>query len=410
VSQAPFLVVRFHQQRIRDTFPPVRRILLLITDLQIGGTPTVVREVATRLHARDDVNVEVACLGRFGPVAAQLRDAGVHVTAFGARSPVELVNIVWKLVRLLLHGHFDTVVSFLIHANTVAAIASRFVSGTRFIQSIQTTQPRPRWHWWLQRIVHHAAEQIVVPSPSAARVAHEWSDVPPQKIVVIPNAIDPGEFRITGFQPVSAPAHGLDTRDTVKVGFIGRLDPVKRIPDLLRAIASLDLRYTLHIFGEGAERAFLRSMIDFLGITDRVTLHGLVMHPQAALAQLDLLVLPSQAEGFGLVLIEAMAAGVPVVATDVAGICDVVRNGETGLLVPVASPAELARAIREVSEDRALRGRLIENGLREVRVRYTWDVVFPMYVKMLELELESELRQDMRAEARTPEKVTHDGG
>jgi glycosyltransferase involved in cell wall biosynthesis len=106
-----------------------------------------------------------------------------------------------------------------------------------------------------------------------------------------------------------------------------------------------------------------------------------------------------------------MGAGVPVVATDVPGICDVMRNGETGLLVPAASPAELARAIRNVSEDRSLRSRLIANGLREVRERYTWDVVFPMYVKMLGLELD--LGESTRAEARTPTratKVTYDGG
>ena len=93
-------------------------------------------------------------------------------------------------------------------------------------------------------------------------------------------------------------------------------------------------RVRLVIFGDGAERPHIVSEISRLNIADHVTLHGAVAKPQEALAQIDLLVLPSMAEGFGLVLIEAMAAGVPVVATNVAGIRDVVVNGETGVLVP----------------------------------------------------------------------------
>ena len=373
----------------------VHRILLLITDLEIGGTPTVVRELATRLsRARADVHVEVACLAHWGPVATQLRDAGVTVHAFGARSPFEIINVVKKLSRLVRERHCDTVFSFLIHANTVAAFASRLGTGggVRFIQSIQTTQPRPRWHWWLQRLVHHAAERVVVPSPSAATVAHERADVPREKIVVIPNAIAPADFGGMGVSPVRGPLEGQmsaaniagrDAHATFHVGFVGRLDPVKRIPDLLAAIAALDERFKLHVFGEGAEREHIKSVTDRYGITRRVKLHGAVAKPRAALEQIDLLVLPSQAEGFGLVLIEAMASGVPVVATDVAGICDVVRDGETGLLVPVATPPALARAIRRIADDDALRRTLVEHALADVRQRFTWDVVLPQYEALL---------------------------
>ena len=91
----------------------------------------------------------------------------------------------------------------------------------------------------------------------------------------------------------------------------------------------------------------------------------------------------SQAEGFGLVLIEAMASSMPVVATDVAGICDVVKDGETGLLVPVASPPALARAIRRVADDERLRCSLVNSALADVCRRFTWDVVLPQYAALL---------------------------
>ena len=107
-----------------------RRILLLLTDLQIGGTPTVVRELATRLHRpAGGVHVEVACLKGWGPVADPLRDAGVTVTAFGATRPWQLPGVVRRVRRLVRERSIDTVFSFLVHANAVAAVASRRLPG-----------------------------------------------------------------------------------------------------------------------------------------------------------------------------------------------------------------------------------------------------------------------------------------
>src|SRR4029450_983283 len=127
-----------------------RRILLLITDLEIGGTPTVVRELATRLSDPPDVEIEVACLKRRGPVADRLRDANIPVTAFDAKHIWQFPSIVRRLRELVRERKIDTIVSFLIHANTVAAMAVHELPGVRLFQSVQTTQRRPRWHWWLQ--------------------------------------------------------------------------------------------------------------------------------------------------------------------------------------------------------------------------------------------------------------------
>jgi glycosyltransferase involved in cell wall biosynthesis len=114
-----------------------------------------------------------------------------------------------------------------------------------------------------------------------------------------------------------------------------------------------------------------------------VILRGAVSRPQQALAELGALVLPSEAEGFGLVLIEAMAAGVPVIATDVPGIRDVVRHEHDGLLVPPGQPERLANAITRVVTEPGLRRRLIDAGLETVRARYTWDKIIPQYRQVL---------------------------
>lgn len=351
----------------------MRRLLLLNTDLEIGGTPTVVRELAIRLRDAKAAQVEVACLGRRGPVADEIADAGINVTPLDARGPTDL-PVLRRLIRHISDREIDTVLSFLVHANAMAAAASLWLHDVRFFQSIQTTQPRPRWHWPVQGLAQSAARRIIVPSESAAKVAREWAHIPAEKIVVIPNAIDVNEIPFREDSRVG----------TATIGFIGRLDPVKRIPDLIDAMRRLDGVRCL-IFGEGHQRAELEKQIAELGLRDRVILRGPTKGPAEALAQIDLLVLPSEAEGFGLVLIEAMAAGVPVVATNAPGIRDVVRDGQTGLLVPVGAPDHLASAIARLLDDAALRKRLVDAARSDVISRFSWDSILPRYIAALGL-------------------------
>ena len=348
------------------------RLLLLVTDLLIGGTPTVVRELALRLK-RDGVDLEVASLGGWGPVAEQLRQAGVQVTALNARGPAD-IRVFGRLLHLVRSGEVTTILSFLVHANVAASYACLRMPEVRLIQSIQTTQPYPRWHWWVQRLARRWADAVIVPTESVATVARERAGVSFSRLWVIPNAIDVDRF--SGIEPLS-----MDDRPTT-IGFLGRLDPVKRLPDLILAMQHLP-DAVLNVYGAGNEEPAIHDLIAREALTSRVTLHGEVASPEQAFAGMSVLVLPSEAEGFGLVLIEAMAAGVPVVATDVPGIRDVVVNGETGLLVPVASPAALAQAISRLRDDRALRLRLTTNAKQYVAQRFAWGPILRQYREIL---------------------------
>jgi glycosyltransferase involved in cell wall biosynthesis len=347
--------------------PP--RILLFLTDLQIGGTPTVVRELAIRL-ARSGVYVHVACLDRWGPVADQLRQRQIEVTALNACCREDATAVI-RLLQLIHFNRFTTVFSFLVHANAAAAACRPFFPCVRFLQSIQTTQPNPKWHWAIQRAAATMAEKIVVPSLSVAQAARKLAGVPAKKIVIIPNAVDPADF--------AKPAG----RSGANIGFVGRLDPVKRVTHLIWAMPMLDPGTSLQIFGEVEDRATIESEIVRLNLQNRVTLHGSVSAVASALATLDVLVLPSAAEGFGIVLIEAMAAGVPVVATDVPGIRDVITDGINGILVPTHSIPALAAAIRRVLQDEELREKLISGGRAAIAERFNWDTVFNQYQSLL---------------------------
>lgn len=350
-----------------------QRLLLLVTDLLIGGTPTVVRELAIRLK-RQGVDVEVACLAKWGPTADVIRDAGIPVTALDARGILDL-GVFSRLRRLVREHQIDVILSFLVHANVAAAYVHRRQPAVRVIQSIQTTQARPRWHWIAQGVAARSAGRIVVPSQSIAQVAQARSAIAAERIGVIPNAID-----ADAFAQVRPPS--LDDQPA-KIGFIGRLDPVKRIDDLVAAISLLGSEYQLAIYGAGSQRPAIERQIAQLGLAGRVCLCGVVARPQEALNQIGLLVLPSEAEGFGLVLIEAMAAGVPVVATDAPGIRDVVEHERTGLLVRIGDRQALADAIRRVREDSALRSGLVRDARKMVRERYSWAGALSAYRTVL---------------------------
>jgi len=313
-------------------------------------------------------------------VGDEIRAAGIEVTALGASSILALPVVLRRLNRLVRSRSIDTIFSFLVHANVSAAIIARFKKTIRSIQAIQTTQPYPRWHWWAQGMAEHQADHVVVPSTSVAAIAHARAHVPMEKITIIPNAIDPADFAHVG-RPFMSHVPGAP----VRVGFIGRLDPIKRAGDLIEACQLLGDAVQLHIYGDGEQHNELVGRVHQSPHKHRLVLHGMIRQPQDALSNIDMLVLPSDAEGFGLVLIEAMAAGVPVIGTDVPGIRDVVVHGLSGLLVPPRSPSTLALAIRQLIEDKHLRESLIAGGHERVATHFTWPGVVKQYRSLLQV-------------------------
>ena len=354
------------------------RLLLLVTDLERGGTPTVVRELAARLATSYlSLHVEVACLAGRGPVVEEIEVAGVEVTPLHARGRGDR-GVITRFITLVRDHRIDTVLSFLVHANVVAAAAAVVLRDIRWLQSIQTTQPWPAWHWVAQRAAALAAESIVVPSASVAAAAHHQSGIPLDKLVVIPNAINMSDF--DDIKPASA-----DTRP-FPVTFLGRLDPVKDVPTLIDAVARLRGEVRLDVFGEGSDRGRIERAVADHHAAGLITLHGSVARPADALQRSGMLVLPSLAEGFGLVLIEAMAAGIPVIATDVAGIRDVVRPNVTGLLVPAGDAGALAGAMQRMTHDPSLRETLVTAARLDVAHRFTWAIVLQQYASWLRID------------------------
>jgi glycosyltransferase involved in cell wall biosynthesis len=194
------------------------------------------------------------------------------------------------------------------------------------------------------------AAHLVVPSDALRRLAIGWG-IAPERVTLLPN-------------PVSAP-HGLASRDELRrrhgftgptLAFAGRLVPQKSIDVALRALAQVD-GVTLVLAGEGGEGEPMRALAQELGLGDRARFLG--AQPRATvfelLAAADAALLSSTWENFPHMVVEALAVGTPVIATDGGGVREIVRDGSNGLLVPIGDADALAAAIRRYLADGDLR-------------------------------------------------------
>jgi len=190
-----------------------------------------------------------------------------------------------------------------------------------------------------------------------------------------PVTVVPYGVELARFQP--AARNGAHPSDVV-VGAVARLSPEKGLDDLLRAVARLagrGLTVRLVLAGDGPERGRLERLAGELGIAGRVDFRGEVPHERvpAVLGELDIFAMPSRAEGFGVAALEAQAMQLPVVATRVHGIPDVVEDGVSGLLTPPRDLDALADAIARLAADAELRAAFGRAGRALVEARYRWE-------------------------------------
>jgi glycosyltransferase involved in cell wall biosynthesis len=200
--------------------------------------------------------------------------------------------------------------------------------------------------------------------------------VPARRCTLIENAIDIEQYarklsvgeakRKFGFPP-----------ERLVIGAVGRLSEEKGFDHLIRATAELvkaGFDLSLLIVGEGDQEPYLRSLSTELGCADRVTLLGYRSDLTELYQAMDVFALSSLREGLPNVVLEAMALEIPIVATSVAGVAQLIRDGETGLLVPPKSVAELSAALARLLRDGDLRQRLTQSARRLVETRYSFSV------------------------------------
>ena len=221
----------------------------------------------------------------------------------------------------------------------------------------------------IERWGEHSAEAVLVISPRLHRLLLS-EGVEEDRLHLIPPGVNPSLFE----GPFEDPFSGVGRP---RILLVGRLAPQKGVSTLVEAAGLLkDPSAKVLLVGDGSERPKLEREAKRIGVGDRVRFEGFVAHERrpAALVHADLLVLPSLYEELGTVLLEAMQAGLPVVASKTGGIPDVIEDGVNGMLVLPGEPEALARAIDRFLADRDLARRLSE-GAQQRAKDYDWEVL-----------------------------------
>jgi glycosyltransferase involved in cell wall biosynthesis len=305
----------------------------------------------------------------FAREGAYLDEVARHVRVVVGRSSGRGGRLI-ELRRFLAAERFDVAVSFLSHFVVYAAVRSAR-AGTRYVISQQTPLSAflgdADYHWRrpahralftaVARTVYRRADLVAATSKGVADDLVANYGVARERTAVVPNPIDIADVERQACEPLPADLRS-DGQPTIVTA--GRLAEAKNLPLLVESLRALAGRrpFRAWILGQGDLEADLRTRLRAAGLEHRVSLLGFQPNPFKFMAGADVFVLTSKYEGFGNVLIEAMASGVPVVATASFGTRDIVLHERTGMLVDRHEPAEVAGALDRVLSDDALRTRL----------------------------------------------------
>ena len=248
------------------------------------------------------------------------------------------------LLRLLRSLRADAVHTHLVHADVLGGVAAK-LRGARLVSTKHNDDPfRVGAFRYVERGLARAADRIVTITESLRRFTVEQVGVPAAKVETIHYGLDGPPEPWGENPPDDVPPAARILLST------SRLVPQKGVDEAVRALPALPADTVLVVLGEGPERPALERLAAELGVSGRVFLPGRVPDVAAWLRRATVYVHAARWEGFGLGVLEAMHAGLPVVATNVSSLPELVADGETGLLVSSGDPAALARAVAAALE------------------------------------------------------------
>jgi len=348
----------------------VIKLLLLIPTLDHSGAEKQLALLATRLP-RDEFDVHVVTLTRGGPYESMIRDAGVRLTKLNKRLKLDPLAL-WRLKSILDIEAPDILHSWIFAANAYGRLLAGKKSRPRVLVSERCVDSwKSPWQLWLDRRQIARTTRLIGNSESVAEFYRNLG-VPAEKLVVIPNGIDLPEMtnRQSSAARDAALAEFQIPAGSRVVGFAGRLARQKRVADIVWAmqlLKQLTDRVYLMLIGDGPERQSLMDLANHMSCDHLVRFVGHRNDAARLIGLFNVLWLASDFEGMSNSIMEAMAAGVPVVASDIPPNRELVEDGRTGFLVKVGDSVGIAQFTDRILADAALAQRLGEAGRERMK-------------------------------------------
>lgn len=328
----------------RPGTPPLR-IMLVTTSLMVGGAETQVYLLARSFKALGH-DVHVVTMTPPSDYDEALAAAGITVSTLGfSRGTPNPLGAI-RLARLFRTWRPDVVHSHMVHANLLARLSRPLAWVPVLVSTAHNFNEGARWREVAYRVTDSLATMSTNVCVTGAARYRKVGAVPPGKMIAMPNGIEIDAFRRSDERRRRA-REALGVGDAHVWLSVGRLEPQKDLPNMLRAFAQLPQgNRTLLLVGQGPLHDELMALAAELGLDERqVRFLGRRDDVPDLMAAADSYLMSSAWEGLPLVLIEASAAGLPIVATDVGGNAEIVEEGANGYLVPAEDPAALAGAV-----------------------------------------------------------------
>lgn len=356
------------------------RVLHVISGLEKGGAEKHLLFLLDRLDKKR-FSPEVAYLKGKPEFVPLFEEKGIPVYAMRQKSNWGLKGL-WNLIRLMRRSPYQIVHTHLFLGDFFGIMAA-FICRVPVIISTQHNDDR----FWiykkfrpLLRLTTRICHMYISISDHVRRYFTEAGLIPIPKIRTIyygfPPAKEGGRIFLRTLAALRREYHIRPGQRII--GAVGRLTEQKGFSFLIRAMKSVSLKFPcakLFIFGRGEQEQELRSLVRKLGLKKHVFFAGFRPDVERVMPLFEIFVMPSLWEGFGMVLLEAMNAGKPVVASSVSAIPEIVEDRKTGLLVPPADEAALAKAVIALLERKGPAGRMGREGQKRVRTRFALGVM-----------------------------------
>lgn len=355
------------------------KLAYLLPGLKVGGLEKMVISLVSGLDRRKYYPA-IVCFDTKGELAGEVEAQGIEVFLAKRRQGIDyfyalrLAKFLKKQNTDLLHAHNCTAFFYGTLAARLARIPIVYTEHDRDF-------PPERRIAWLNKILSLIVEQVITVSDLLKGCLIKYESFNANKIKTIHNGVDPTPFSLSLDRKKYIDELGLEDASPL-IGIVARLDRLKNhklLLDAMQDIANEIPTVKLLIIGDGPTRKNLEEQADRGGLQNNILFLGMRGDVSNLLLLIDLFVLCSLSEGMPLALIEAMAAGKPIVATNVGGVSEIVRNGINGILVEPTNPAFLAKAILQILKNKDILRTMGENGREVFKQKFTLHKMIKSY-------------------------------
>jgi glycosyltransferase involved in cell wall biosynthesis len=361
------------------------RLCLAITELQTGGAERCLVNLACGLSA-EGFPVQVLSLAPLPEaprdrLIQQLREREIPIHCLNLKSARQFMTGRRRLHHFLCENRIELIQTFLYHANVLASSLRKNRSPVIHVSGMRVADPS-RWRQRVECLASRRWQHTVCVSQDVARFAKERLALPAERVSVIPNGINVAPFQLDHDKNSALGELPADRKFLVSVGRLDRQKGLDWLLDMAPTLLDRCPDHDLVLVGDGPERQALKSQASLSGVTGRI--HFLGWRPDVAeiLHGSDLLLLPSRWEGMPNVLLEAMAAALPVVCRDVHGARELLGEDDQGQVATEDTPeAFLAHVIR-LTSDPLLHASAAKQNQQRVLDHFTLDSMIQAYARL----------------------------